>query len=223
MKILLIDDHPLYLSGLQLLLQRHFVKEEILQSTNSKDALDILTQYPPQDWQMILLDLNLPGLNGKHLLKIVRRHLPRTPIIILSGEDVAYAEEQRLLREGADSILNKSLTPEQLISRILQVVTSHMSKPLKSGVSYDDQEISHNHHDQEKPTDVNDMVTELTPRQLEVLQLVFEGKTNSQIAEILEIAESTVKSHLQTLYRYANAKNRTSLIRIATALGLLRG
>jgi len=195
--LLLIDDHPMLRSGLKQLIALDERLQVVAEAGNGIDGLTLAQLHDPD---LILLDLNMPGLNGLDTLTQLRE-------IALSGRVVVFSvsdnEEDVIsaLKRGADGYLLKDMEPEDLLKALHQaaagqIVLSEALTPILVARLREAQ-----------PGQRRD-INQLTRRERETLQLISDGMTNKAIARKLDISESTVKVHVKYLLKKMNLKSR---------------
>lgn len=212
MNILLVDDHPLLRGGMRFLLRSLDAGLEMDEASNCAQALERLAG---RSYDLVLLDLNMPGVKGLDALDALRDAVPGTPLVVLSGE-----EDPRVVRaaieRGAMGFIPKSSTPEVLV-QALRLVLAHgvYLPPAVLDAEY------------ATPVPASPRVASgamplpgLTPRQMEVLRCVIRGEPNKVIARELDLAEGTVKAHVTAVLRGLGARNRTEAVYAAAKLGL---
>lgn len=198
MKILVIDDHALFREGLRLMLRRLGADVTVLEAGNCAEGL-ALTQSV-LDIDLILLDLQLPGVSDASSVSTFRGQWPDANIIILSGTD-----DEKLVSSaraaGARGFIHKSCTPDQMLLALRQALELHAAST---------------------PTG-NDPETRLslTPRQREVLTQLCEGMSNKEIARHLQMSDNTVRVHLYEVFRLLGVKTRTQAALLARTLGIV--
>jgi DNA-binding NarL/FixJ family response regulator len=208
--LLLIDDHALFREGLKFLLRG--LDEELAIDEAGSVAAAVAKRDTPYD--LVLLDLNLPGVGNLEALASIRNTFPQAPVVVLSGED-----EPRMIRatieHGAMGFVPKSSTPEILIQALRLILAHGVYLPVSALASDDG------------PTaavpaqgDPEKLLHNLSPRQIEVLHCVIRGQPNKLIARTLDLSESTVKAHLSAVLRTLGARNRTEAVYAAAKLGL---
>jgi len=206
MKILHADDHSIFREGLKFFLQLLDTQVTVLEASNVKAALDKLALEWPVD--LLLLDLQMPGMSELEGFFTLRRACPALPVVIVSGVNDPQII-RTLLDGGARGFIPKFASSEQLLDALRRVLSGEVYVPdavflpqpqslLNSGES-----------------------ARLTARQLQILPLLAEGMPNKRIAAALGLTEGTVKQHLKDLFRRLNASNRTQAVREARQLGLL--
>jgi DNA-binding NarL/FixJ family response regulator len=207
MKILHADDHPMFREGLRFFLKLLDPQVTILEASHFQAALDKLALESPVD--LMLLDLQMPGMSELEGFFALRRRYPVLPIVIVSG-----VNDTRILRTllegGARGYIPKFANSELLMAGLRKVLDGDVFIPdalflpaSKLGGAEAD-------------------VSALTERQLQILPLLADGMPNKRIADALGVTEGTVKQHLKELFRRLNARNRTQAVNEARKLGLLR-
>ncbi len=217
MKILVVDDHPLFLDGLQQVLRLLDDTVTVVQAIDAEEALTHLT--PNNDIDLIMVDLNMPGINGIDLLTTLVAREIWTPAVVISAHDDPSSVIQAL-DAGALAFIPKSFNADELITA-LRVV-------LKGGVYLPETMMAQIKH-MRRTTGKTQPATEnigdtygITSRQFRVLELLVKGHSNKQIALILNLTENTVKSHLKSLFAALNTRNRTACVQKAEKLGLVK-
>ena len=215
MKVLIIDDHPLFSDGLKLLLQTLGVARNIETCTGSEQAL-LLTRQ--QAWDLILMDWNLgrQGLSGAELILALKQQSPNTRVVVVSAEASATSVREAI-EAGAVGFVPKETSATLLVDAIR--VTSHGGIFLPAAVL-------HSEPSTPPPIPAASSVSlstafpKLTQRQLEALVCALRGEPNKVIARALNISEGTVKQHLKVVYRELNVHNRAEAIYLMAKQGL---
>jgi Response regulator containing a CheY-like receiver domain and an HTH DNA-binding domain len=200
--ILIVEDHPVVVEGLQKLLCDKGITPECLIAYTVKECLHILKSYTPD---LILLDYNLPDGNGIDLCKTILSKIPSIKILAISS----YKEQslvKRMIDNGAMGYVLKNASEDEIIEAVTIVL---------SGKKYMCEET------QNILDGKNNNSSILTRREIEVLKYISDGFTNPEIAEKLFISPLTVDSHRKNLILKLNAKNTASLITIAFQNGYL--
>ena len=204
--ILLVDDHALFRGGLKFLLQQLDTGLVLDEAGNCPQALE---RMAARRYDMVLLDLNMPGVSHLDALAALREAAPDTPVVVLSGEADPRVVRAAIER-GAMGFIPKAATPEVLIEALRLVLANGVYLPLE--VLDAVQPV--------QPAPPAAAVPGLTPRQLDVLRFVIQGKPNKVIARELDVSEATVKAHLSSVLRAFGAHNRTEAVYAAAKLGL---
>ncbi|MFK8079711.1 MAG: response regulator [Granulosicoccus sp.] len=210
MKLLIVDDHTLFRSGLAHLLQSLSPQPVVIESADLSTAMQLLGEH--HDLDLVLLDLNLTDAVGVDSLLTLRKHSPEIPIIILSGE-----QDPQVIRgcidNGAMGFITKSATHDELLSAIRLI--------LKGGIYLPRDVTRHSAHGNLQPerSDVA-LLASLSDRQREVLTYLLQGKPNKTISSNMAISENTVKAHLSAIFRTLGARNRTEAVYFAARAGV---
>jgi two-component system, NarL family, invasion response regulator UvrY len=202
MRILIADDHPIFRAGLKEILGKHKEVELIGEAENGRKALELARK---QRWDVVLLDLTMPGQDGVEALQELRRERPKLPVLILS----AHPEDQlalRLLKSGAAGYLTKDKAPEVLFTAVKKVLR---------GEKYISESLA------EKTT--LDVVSGATPslhatlshREYQVMRMIAAGKAIKEIAKELFLSVRTVSTYRARVLDKMNMKTNTELIRYA--------
>jgi len=209
-KILLIDDHPLVIDGIKTMLKDECYFHIIATVKTAKEALTFLENDPPLD--IILLDINLPDIDGLHLCEIIREKNKEVKIIGLTYINEAGIITQ-LIKKGASGYLLKSMEREELIEAINCVMdgTIYLSKAANEKII---QELTL--HDLPKNN-----IPVLTHREKEILQLLSEGLTSVEIANRLFLSNYTVDTHRKNMLQKFNVHNTQSLMNAVRKLGIV--
>jgi DNA-binding NarL/FixJ family response regulator len=214
MNILLIDDHALFREGLKFLLRSLDAALNVDEAGNCAKALE---QAAARSYDLVLLDLKMPGVEGLDALAALREAIPAAPLVVLSGEDNPGVVRAAIER-GAMGFIPKSSTPEVLIQALRLVLARGVYLPpaVLNGGALASKPVSAGSHTAAGQT----TLPGLTPRQMDVLRYVIQGKSNKIIARELDVSEGTVKAHLSSVLRALDARNRTEAVYAAAKLGL---
>ncbi|WP_321392442.1 response regulator transcription factor [Emcibacter sp.] len=204
MRMLLVDDHALFRDGLKFVLNEMDRGVEVLEAGNCADAFAILEN--DDDFDLILLDLDLPGMSGLEGLKKIRVMAPVVPVVILSG-----SEDGTLVRRGLEmgvmGYIPKSLSSEIMLQALQLIMKGGRYVPDNILLS--------------SPEKRNRSFESLTSRQLEILKHITLGKSNKEIARSLGIADNTVRVHISAIFQVLNVNNRTEAAYAAMQEGLI--
>lgn len=209
--IVIADDHPLIREGIRKILELEPGFEVVAEVENGQEAIEASRQYLPA---VILMDINLPVLNGIEATKIIRRELPQTNVLALTiHDDEEYIIE--LLRSGVSGYVLKDIRAEELVKAIYQVAR---------GYQVIHPEVAQKVVDYIRKKEVAVAAPEtnivLTDREREILIHVSLGKSNREIARDLYISEKTVKNHLTNIFRKIGVSDRTQAVLYALKHGL---
>ena len=212
MKLLIVDDHGLVREGLKAILGQSDLKAECLEAWDEISIWQCLKEHP--DVNLVLLDIQLPGLSGMDLLKRIANEHPAMPIIMLSADHDSNTVSQAL-QWGASGFMPKNSLNQVLISAIRLVLAGGVYIPpealLKSVPK-------------PQPVPTNKAALQLdslglTNRQLDVLRLLVKGLSNKRISRQIDLAEATVKIHIRGILRTLGVTNRTEALVRLTEMG----
>jgi len=217
MNLLIVDDHALFRGGMELLLARDEMLAglRISQAGCLAEAFEALERAPVID--MVLLDLTLPDSDGMKGLVRLREQYPDIPVVVLSADDRVETVVSAL-DHGAAGFIPKSSQPAVMGAALSLIAVGGVYLPpcvLVNGIP----------DGEYRPAPVcaaTDLAGDLglSPRQVDVLRLLVEGKPNKLICRHLSLSEPTVKTHLSALYRKLNVNTRTQAVVRAAQLGL---
>ncbi|MCG3644054.1 response regulator transcription factor [Pseudomonas putida] len=205
-KILIADDHPLFREAIHNVISDGFQGSEVMETADLESALALTQAH--DDLDLILLDLNMPGMHGLNGLITLRNEAPTTPVVIVSAEQ----EKQIVLQAityGAVGFITKSSPRSQMIEAIEQILNGNVYLPPDIIRA---QKSSTNRRHNDAPSFPPEMLQALTRKQLLVLERMTKGESNKQIAYTLDIAETTVKAHVSAILRKLNVHNRVQAI-----------
>lgn len=198
-KIVIADDHALFVNGLELLLKEDQRIDVIAIADDGKELLRVITQQRPD---LILLDINMPNMNGLDALMQIKKNFPAIKTIVLSTYHESHLIE-RAKQNGADGYLLKNCNKEELFKAISLVISGSTCFPLRL------QKIENDFN----RTDSFLKKFNLTKRELEITEFIKEGFTNQQIAEKLFLSIFTVETHRKNIMQKLQLKNPAALIR----------
>lgn len=211
--VLLVEDHTVVRKGIRRLLEDDPRIRVVGEASNGREALALAQKLQPD---VALVDVGLPGLNGIDLTRQLRAMSERTAVVILSMHgDPAYV--RRALQAGAKGYLLKDAEDEDLVKAIVAVhAGSSYFSPAVSRVLLD------GFLGSGAVPDVDDELARLSDREREVLQLVAEGKSSKEIAQILALSVSTVESHRKHIMEKLNLHNTAAVVRFAIRKGIVQ-
>ena len=210
-RVLIVDDHTLFRSGVKALIARQEDFEVVGEASDGLDGIKRAKELQPD---VILLDLHMPGLSGREAVKILARECPESKVVMLTvSEDAEDLIET--LRNGASGYLLKNIDTQTLIDSIRRAaegdsvispqMTSKLVRNIKTGAVA-----------APVPTERD----KLSPREREILAFLARGASNKEIARGLDVAESTVKIHVQHILRKLNLTSRVQAAVYAVESGL---
>ncbi len=205
-RLVLVDDHVLFREGIRELLSQYPDFTVVGEGASGKEAVALARQLCPD---VLLLDVEVPGQNAVQTIGQLRQVAPDTRIIVLTMYDDAGLVHE-LLSRGASAYLTKTVGREELAAAVRAVGKS-------SGMVL----LSVRRETFDRINTAGDRGLLLSPRELDVLRLLAEARSNAQIARELHIAEGTVKRHLTNVYAKLGAVSRVDAIRKATAAKLI--
>ena len=208
-KVLLVDDHPIVRKGLGSCLAQH---AHLVIAGEASDGLEAVAKAKELLPDVVLLDIDLPGLSGLAVAEVLHKELPQVKVLILS----MYQRAEYLLhilQSGARGYVLKAATPEELVKAI---------ETVNAGEAYFSPEIARLALNQFVQRDGNGPdVAALTNREREVLVLIAEGLSNKEIATRLDVGVRTVETHRERIMRKLNIHSVAGLTRLAIAKGLI--
>lgn len=208
-RILVVDDHPLFRDALQSAITSEFPRAAIVEAASIETASAILSSG--QDFDLVLLDLAMPGTRGFEGLNELRRLNPKLPIVIVSAhEDKATIHEAMLC--GASGFISKAVRKRELAGCIRDVMNGVITLPQ----GYEPPGACALVGGGEAATTVT--LQTLTPQQARVLQMLRQGLLNKQIAHELGVGETTIKAHVSEILRKLGVASRTQAVIEATRL-----
>jgi len=214
-RVLLTDDHAIIRDGLRSLLQNEPDLEVVGEAADGQTLLDMLPTTPAD---VVVLDLNMPGLSGFDTIPLLRQQYPQLHILVLSMLNNEQYVAQAL-RGGALGYALKNTDRSELIYAIGTVARG--MPYLSTTIGLDLLRKLH-HSGGEAPTEQSRLNSGLSKRELEVLRLIAEGLTNAEIADRLFTSKRTIETHRQNIIEKTQAKNTAALIKFAVSNGLVQ-
>jgi len=200
MKLLVIDDHPVFRDGMAALLRQAADETIVLQAPECATALDIIDSN--SDIDAVFVDLMMPGMTGDIAVREFGKRRPDLPVIVLSSSENP-GDVRRALNAGALGYIPKSANPQTLLSALKLVLSGNIYVPPL--LAHASESIGHSQH----TTQASTTLEQLTDRQQDVLKELCSGKSNKEISSLLGIAEKTVKAHVAAIFKTLNVVNRT--------------
>ncbi|EJF71270.1 MULTISPECIES: response regulator transcription factor [Pseudomonas] len=205
-KILIADDHPLFREAIHNVISDGFPGSEVMETGDLDSALTMSQEH--DDLDLILLDLNMPGMHGLNGLINLRNESPTIPVVIVSAEQDKQVVLQAITY-GAVGFITKSSPRLQMTEAIQQILNGNVYLPPEIIRS---QKIGGQRRMNDCLGLAPELLQALTRKQLLVLERMTKGDSNKQIAYSLEIAETTVKAHVSAILRKLNVHNRVQAI-----------
>ena len=202
MRILIADDHPILRRGLKEILVRELEDATFGEVGN---APQVLSEVQSHDWDLLILDVTMPGRSGLDVLRDLRKLRPKLPVLVLSMHPVDQLAK-RALRYGASGYMNKESAPEELIGAVRKVLEGsvYVSPSLAERLALDLRE---------NPEQL--LHETLSEREFEVLRMLATGKTVTEIAEELHLSVPTISTHRAHILTKMNLTSTAALISYA--------
>jgi DNA-binding NarL/FixJ family response regulator len=213
LKLLVVEDHALVREGLVRLLGQMERDVRVLEAPDFEAALNVLENE--EEFDLVLLDLALPGIDGFAGLDILRRRYPAMPVAVVSAfDDVPTIT--RVLNLGASGFIPKAFSGETLLAAVREVLAGNIFRPAgqSSGATLDSEIPVPPAKSGIRPDEVG-----LTDRQAQVLALMVRGLTNRDIADQLGLSEGTVKIHATAVFKTLGVSSRTQALVAVAQIG----
>lgn len=213
-RVLLVDDHKILRDGIKAILR---TEDEFTVVGEAENGTDAVAFCKKNTVDVVVMDIGLQGLNGVEATIEILRHASETKVIILSMYDDEHSVVSAI-RSGARAFVLKKASDSDLVDAIRAVakggfyMSPQVSEKLLVRIQKGDLEA--------KP--VPSMLEGLSPRELQVLRLVAEGKTSKEIAQMLDLGLQTVRSYRKTMMKKLNVNNVAGLTQLALAAGITR-
>lgn len=218
--ILIVDDHPLFRSGIRWSLEQQPHLVVVGEASDGSEALRLADETSPD---VILVDLSLPGMNGLEVARALKRRQPQAGVIILT----MHQDDEQLfnaIRAGASAYCTKDIESDQLIEVITRVARGEylinemvLSRPFVASRVLDQfRELSR------LDRTSSGFFSPLTPREIEILDCVARGYSNKEIAQVLNISDQTVKNHITSILRKLAVNDRTQAVIYALRHGWIK-
>ena len=208
--LLIVDDHRIIAEGISKILEAEKTINEIHTANDGSEAVDKVIK---NDIDCVIMDINMPVLNGLEATKLIKQQKPSVKIIVVSMlSDVSIVN--KMMKAGADAFINKDTGKTELLKAISKVM---------QGEKYISPQISNNLFTHLTNRNVNKENTEkhLTPRELEIIRYIADGLTNHEIAAKLFLSSVTVDTHRKNMLAKLQLKNTASLVKYAADNKLL--
>jgi DNA-binding NarL/FixJ family response regulator len=210
--VLLVDDHKIMRDGIKAILNRSNEFRVVGEAENGTDAVQFVKKFRPP---LVLMDIGLPGLNGVETTAEILRYQPECKVVILS----MYDDENSVVsavRSGARAFILKRASDNDLLEALRMVAAGGM---------YLSPQVSDRLLNRIQKGDLESRATpavleSLSPREVQVLRLVADGKTSKEIAVLLDLKEQTVRSYRKTMMKKLGVNNVAGLTQLALSTGL---
>lgn len=193
MQILVVDDHALFRECLCHVLNQIEGEITTVEASSCDEAIQYASEYHRLD--LVLLDLNMPGMDSFESLDLFSTRFPALPVVILSAS-ILRTDVQRALDKGAVGFIHKDTTTAVLLNALRMILSGGIYVPPNLAQSSQDSQSGQ-------------VMSGLTPRQRQVLALMSEGHSNKVIASDMELSVATVKMHITAIFRQLGVSNRT--------------
>jgi two-component system, NarL family, invasion response regulator UvrY len=208
MRVLIADDHPVVRRGVRQTLMEEFVECEVIEARTASELLSLVRSG---EWSIVVLDISLPDRNGLDVLKELQVDHPNLPVVILS----MHPEEQfaaRMMRAGASAYVNKESASEELSQAVRMALSGkkYMSRALTERLAM------------EAVMEDGEKSPVLSDREMQVLCLIAEGKSLTEISEVLILSVKTVSTYRSRLLEKLDAKTNADLVHYAFTHGYVR-
>jgi DNA-binding NarL/FixJ family response regulator len=218
--VMIVDDHPLFRQGLRRVIEAEDDMEVIIEVGDGEEALRLAQKMVPD---VIMMDVNIPTMNGLQVTRSLKASLPNIGVIMLT----AYHDDEQIfhaIKAGAGAYYPKGVTPRKLIEAIRQV--SQGNYVIDDNVLAKSQVASWLLKQFEQISTFggspDDLFVPLSPREMEILQLIARGYSNKEIAHELGISRQTVKNHMTSILRKLSVNDRTQAALYALRRGWIR-
>jgi len=208
LSILITDDHRMFIDGLKSLLRKEKRVAVVAEALNGEAALEILAQQPID---LLITDINMPGMSGTELTKRVKENFPATKVLVLTMYNDREIVSEILSTEAEGYIL-KNTGKQELIDAILKIADN--------GTYYSNEVVDILATAARKAKKIEESTKQLTPRELEIIRLIAKEYSSAQIADALFISPRTVDTHRKHILQKTNSKTLVGLIRFAFENGL---
>jgi len=208
LRVIIADDHPVVLKGLKEILQEHFTD---MIFDEARRGYELINKIHHNDYNLVLLDISLPDINGLEALKEIKKKRTRLPVLIVS----MYPEEQyavRYIKAGAQGYITKRSASEELVAAVNKI----LSGKRYVNPAFAEQMVLDFESDTEAPPN-----EKLSIRELQVMKMVASGLTNKEIAEQLHLSINTVRTYRVRILEKISVKKTNELIWYAVKYGLV--
>lgn len=220
-KVLIVDDHPLFRQGLKDVVRNEPDLEMVGECADGNEALQAIAAMSPD---VVLLDVNLPGMNGLQVTRQLKSDRSKTLVVMLTAYDDS-GQAVHALRAGAQAFCPKDVQPHRLVEVIRHVLRGHyvVGDQLFDSDGVDawiEKRVSQ--AGRAAADDTQELYSPLSPREMQILQYVTRGMSNKEIASSLGISHQTVKNHMTAILHKLDVEDRTQAAVYALRHGWVR-
>lgn len=214
-RVLIVDDHTLFRSGIKALLSRQSEFEVVGEAGNGLEGVKRAKSLKPD---VVLLDLHMPGVSGREAAQLIAEEVPEVHVLMLTvSEDAEDLAET--LRAGARGYLLKNIETDFLLDAIRRTARGEsVMAPEMTGKLM--QSFRAMNKDALSPSSDKEKAEKLSPREKEIVVLLSRGASNKDMAQALNVAESTIKIHIQNIFKKLNLSSRVQVAVYAVEHGL---
>jgi DNA-binding NarL/FixJ family response regulator len=211
-RVLIVDDHLMFREGIRDRLTQEDDFTVVGEASNADEALELMESASPD---VAILDIRMPGRSGIELARVLRKRWPELKILVLSGYDFDQYVKA-LARIGIQGYMLKDAHQDELIEGLRQIAAGGAALPPKIA-----SKVMRSYASEPASTDPRQL-WDLTMRELEILELLYQGMKNTEISEKLSISPRTVETHVSNIISKLGARTRTDAVRIALDRDLIK-
>ncbi len=219
--MVIVDDHPVFRQGLRNIFSIEHGIDVLAEASTGEEALELVRELRPD---VLLLDINLPGMNGLQVASRLRADQVTTAVVLLTAYD-DLEQVLHAMRSGGSAYCPKDIEPQKLVEVVRTVMSGHY---VVAGRTFSGAELREwLDAGVEAATgpymvDPGEHFVPLSPREMEILQFVTRGKSNKEIAQALGISHQTVKNHMTSILKKLDVRDRTQAAVFALRRGWVR-
>jgi DNA-binding NarL/FixJ family response regulator len=218
LKLLIVDDHPVFRQGLRDVFETDSQIQVVGEAADGADALALTQELQPD---VVMMDINLPSSSGIQVTRTITSQMPGTKVIMITGfDEPEYIFHS--LRAGASAFCSKDMPPESLIRTVLSVYDGNLVLNDQVMTEEEVQKWIQRRMDRfgkRPPDDALGSSLSLSPREMEILELLCEGASNKDVAQRLGISYQTVKNHVTSILHKLSVSDRTQAVLYALKHG----
>lgn len=209
MKLILADDHTLFRDGFSLLLRQMEEGTVVLEAADLQEAMAVAADH--EDADLMLLDLNMPGMHGLAGIRRAAQTYPQLPVVVLSAAESRESVEEAIAA-GASGFIPKSSSSAVMFSAVRLVLSGGVYLPAQLFMTEPAKRAGSHHREGS---------VRLSSRQVDVLRLLAAGMSNKEICRELDLGAGTIKAHIAAIFRALDVSNRTEAANAARRLNIL--